>query len=214
MSDHTPNRIQKILHRYGWRAMFLIPLIGFDRLGIPGWMRLCKLRLLTRGSKGSESFIGRHVVCTHGAHFRFGRHTHIGDSCTFEIHIDATEGMQLGDHVWLSNGLYCQCSNQIKIGNHVIVGEYVSIRDSTHDYSNPEVPILQQEAIVGSIHIHDNVWIGRGTLIQGNPETTVIGEGAIIGANSLVKHSIPPYEIWAGAPARLIKKRLKPAVSA
>ena len=33
-----------------------------------------------------------------------------------------------------------------------------------------------------------------------------IGKGAIIGANSVVTHDVPPYSVVAGAPARIIKK--------
>jgi galactoside O-acetyltransferase len=34
-----------------------------------------------------------------------------------------------------------------------------------------------------------------------------LGEGAVVGANSYVNHDIPEWEIWAGSPARFIRKR-------
>ena len=34
-----------------------------------------------------------------------------------------------------------------------------------------------------------------------------IHNGAVIGTGSVVTHDVPPYEIWAGNPARFIRKR-------
>ena len=51
---------------------------------------------------------------------------------------------------------------------------------------------------------HD-VWIGQNTLIL--PKVKTIGNGAIIGAGSVVTHDVEPYSIVAGNPAKLIKYR-------
>ncbi len=52
--------------------------------------------------------------------------------------------------------------------------------------------------------IGNDVWIGSRTMIKGG---VTIGDGAIIGMGSIVTKDIPPYEIWAGNPARFIRKR-------
>lgn len=52
--------------------------------------------------------------------------------------------------------------------------------------------------------IGNDVWIGAGVLIKSGVK---IGSGAVIGAGAVVTHDIPPYEIWAGTPARCIRKR-------
>lgn len=52
--------------------------------------------------------------------------------------------------------------------------------------------------------IGNDVWIGSNALIKAGLK---IGNGAIIGAGAVVTHDIPPYEIWAGVPARFIRKR-------
>lgn len=54
--------------------------------------------------------------------------------------------------------------------------------------------------------IGNDVWIGSDVLLL---EGHTIGDGAIIGAGSVVTKDIPPYEIWAGAPARFIRKRFE-----
>lgn len=56
-----------------------------------------------------------------------------------------------------------------------------------------------QTTVVG----HD-VWIGRNSVIL--PKCKKIGNGAIIGAGSVVTHNVEPYSIVAGNPAREIRK--------
>jgi len=52
--------------------------------------------------------------------------------------------------------------------------------------------------------IGNDVWIGSKCLVKGG---VTIGDGAIIGMGSVVTKDVPPYEIWAGNPAKCIRKR-------
>lgn len=52
--------------------------------------------------------------------------------------------------------------------------------------------------------IGNDVWLGIRTIIRGG---VTIGDGAVIGAGSIVTKDVGPYEIWAGNPARFIRKR-------
>lgn len=56
----------------------------------------------------------------------------------------------------------------------------------------------------GDTLIGNDVWIGAESMIMPGVQ---IADGAVIGARSLITKAIGPYEIWAGNPARLIKKR-------
>jgi len=52
--------------------------------------------------------------------------------------------------------------------------------------------------------IGNDVWIGNRVMIKAGVK---ISDGAVVGMGSIVTKDIGPYEIWAGNPARLIRKR-------
>ncbi len=56
----------------------------------------------------------------------------------------------------------------------------------------------------GDIIIDDDVWIGYGSTILSGVH---IGQGAVVAAGSVVTHSVPPYAIVGGVPAKVIKYR-------
>lgn len=56
----------------------------------------------------------------------------------------------------------------------------------------------------GEVRIKKNAFIGTGTIIT---KPVTIGERAIVGAGSIVTKNIPDDEVWAGNPAKFIRKR-------
>lgn len=113
-------------------------------------------------------------------------------------------GVQLGDGCKiLSNPLSAFGSEPwlIRIGNHVEITS--GVHPITHDGSiwvlrelDPECANLD---IFGPIVIHDNVFIGVGSIIL--PGVT-IGENSIIAAGSVVSKDVPPNCVYGGVPAR------------
>ncbi len=121
----------------------------------------------------------------------------------------------LGDYVLL-NGARIICDAEIEIGDHSLISWNVVLMDT---YRLPFDPIERQrqlervpgrlprridaEVLARPIRIGRNVWIGFDACVL--PGVT-IGEGAIVGARSVVTQDVPPYSVVAGNPARLIKK--------
>ena len=56
----------------------------------------------------------------------------------------------------------------------------------------------------GQVHVGKGAYIGMGTMVV---KPVTIGEGAIVGAGAIVTKDIPSNEVWAGNPARFIRKR-------
>ena len=59
----------------------------------------------------------------------------------------------------------------------------------------------------GGIDIGDDVWIGANSVLLDGAR---IGDGAVVGAGSLVRGSLPPFCIAHGAPARVTGWRRLP----
>ena len=81
--------------------------------------------------------------------------------------------------------------------------------------STSQVFVKQKDSINKKFHPHDyhsykntyignDVWIGDHVLIKAGVN---ISDGAVIGMGSVVTKDVGPYEIWAGNPARMIRKR-------
>lgn len=57
---------------------------------------------------------------------------------------------------------------------------------------------------LAKVTIEEDVFIGVNVIIC---NSVTIGKGAVIGAGSIVTKDAPPYQVWAGNPARYIKDR-------
>ena len=78
----------------------------------------------------------------------------------------------------------------------------VSIRDHDHGFHDAALPMREQESLAVSVVIGDDVWIGsKATITRG----VHIGQGAIVGANSVVTHDVAAGTIVGGVPARVIR---------
>jgi acetyltransferase-like isoleucine patch superfamily enzyme len=117
---------------------------------------------------------------------------------------EAAGAIVIGDDFTLNRGAVLAAHAEITIGDHALIGEYVSIRDCDHAFGDPTRPMRQQGFTAAAIHIGNDVWIGRGAAIL---KGVTIGDGAVIAANAVVTKDIPAMEIWAGVPARFLRRR-------
>ena len=117
--------------------------------------------------------------------------------------------IKIGENVTFGDYVQLQSSNSIVIGDNVLFASRIFVGDSNHgiysgkEQTDPSIPPNIRPLNVGEIRIGDNVWIGNGVTIVGNVK---IGDGAIVGANSVVTKDIDAYCIYIGAPAKKIKQ--------
>jgi acetyltransferase-like isoleucine patch superfamily enzyme len=135
----------------------------------------------------------------------------MGGGCTVQDNVDFRIWhpysdscfIKLGDHVFIGHACEFLCSASITIGNNCLIASRTTFSDTGHQFSR-KMHINKQPVTVKEIILEDDVWIGTSCIVL---QGVTIGRGAVIAAGSLVNKSVPAYEVWAGVPARFIKKR-------
>jgi acetyltransferase-like isoleucine patch superfamily enzyme len=89
---------------------------------------------------------------------------------------------------------------------NVIFGPSVLVMDHGRDVQDEDPRRERQERERGTILIEEECWIGFGAVIICEQGELVIGRHSVVGANSVVTRSIPPYSVVAGDPARIVKQ--------
>ncbi len=140
----------------------------------------------------------------------FGNNLTTGRRCRIEVNgTFKNKVLIFGENVNIGDDVRISAAEYITIGNNVLMGSKVLIIDNSHGtYSgdkqdSPDVAPNARGLYTAPIVIGNNVWIGEGAVIQMGVE---IGDGSIVGANSVVTNSVPPNTIVGGIPAHIIKE--------
>jgi acetyltransferase-like isoleucine patch superfamily enzyme len=122
-----------------------------------------------------------------------------------------------GDIVAASIGRYCSFAPGVVIGSNEHAMSWLSTSSLLEnpklydwhrrspcagDFSNLKENCYKES--LRPIKIGHDVWIGQNSFVRGG---VVIGDGAVIGSMSNVVTDVPPYSIFAGNPARLVRYR-------
>ena len=117
----------------------------------------------------------------------------IGDGSTFESNLElhANSGKKL------TIGKDCMFSHNVDVwaGDGHTIFDVVSGKNTNSDYNN--LPAYKNEIVLG-----DHVWVSKGAFILAG---THIGQGSVVGAQSVVKGSFPNNCVVAGNPGRDVK---------
>lgn len=109
----------------------------------------------------------------------------------------------IGNNVGMSN-VNISSSNKIVIEDNVLLGSGVKIWDTDfHSISYDKRIHSDLEIKTSPVYILEGAFIGACSIIL---KGVTIGKHSIIGAGSVVTHNVPDNEIWAGNPAKFIRK--------
>lgn len=111
--------------------------------------------------------------------------------------------MRLGRNIHIGRHTEIMADGGITIGDNVVISFHCVLWSIDHRYEGDSLP-YDKARIRRPIVIHDNVWIGRNTIIRGG---VTIGEGAVVAMGSVVTRDVPPLAVVGGNPARVLKFR-------
>ncbi len=90
----------------------------------------------------------------------------------------------------------------VNVGSHVAIMPHVTF---THDDTIGDfVTVASGACLGGGVRISAGAYIGSGALVR---EYRTIGSGALVGMGAVVAHDVPAHEVWAGVPARFVRKQ-------
>jgi acetyltransferase-like isoleucine patch superfamily enzyme len=147
---------------------------------------------------------------------RVGNHCYIRGELLVFPHAGRIE---IGDWVYIGPGssLWSSSDGGIVIGDRVLISRNVHIHDTDGHPVDPHQRFTQTQAILrvghpreintiaaAPVRIGHDAWIGLNAVIL---KGVTIGEGAIVGAGTVVTRDVPPNCTVVGNPARIVKMR-------
>jgi len=111
----------------------------------------------------------------------------------FPWNLTAGDWSALGEDVFIYN------LGPVTLGEQVTVSHRAHLCAGTHDYTQPDLPLLKPP-----IEIKSQAWVCADAFV--GPGVTV-GAGAVVGARAVVMKNVEPWMVVAGNPAREIKRR-------
>jgi len=157
---------------------------------LPGMSTPCKLlfRLIGKSVRG---MCAKHLLKKCGKNVNIERNTLFDSKCS------------IGDNS--SIGENCRLIGEVIIGDDVMMAPRCVFYTVGHCYNRLDIPMrLQGNSEMQSIQIGNDVWIGYGCIFLPGVK---VGDGAVIGAGSVVRYDVPPFSVVLGNPARIVKMR-------
>ena len=129
----------------------------------------------------------------------------MGEGCKIKAGciIDNPEKIELGNGVSIQYNCYLSGFGEIKVGDDVSLGNNTKIFTTEHPYYDDGKPFKYNPLKILPVTIGNNVITGADVIVLGGIH---IGDNVMIGAGSVVTKDIPSNSVYAGNPAKLIKK--------
>lgn len=156
--------------------------------------------------------VGVGVLVSDGARFYGAERIELGDHCRiddFALLSAGAGGIALGRYVHVACYSSLQGDAEIRLSDFSGLSSRVAIYSSSDDFTgaamaHPTVPSDVRRVDSRPVSIGSHVIVGAGSIVLPGVR---LGEGAAVGALSLVKEDVPPFVIVGGVPARRIGVR-------
>ncbi|MFV8341078.1 acetyltransferase [Flavobacterium sp. XS2P39] len=181
------------------------------RYGFFGLLKLIRSLVYTKLFFSQARLIRLPFDIRNKKYIKIGANFTTGFGCRLEAYpLDESVVLKLGKNVQINDYVHISAMKGVIIGDNVLIASKVFISDLNHGsygandiHDSPNIPPNDRKLHAASIIIEENVWLGETVCVLGG---VTIGKGTIVGANSVVAKSLPPYVIAVGAPAKPVKK--------
>jgi acetyltransferase-like isoleucine patch superfamily enzyme len=139
---------------------------------------------------------------------RVGRAVVINRDCWIGVVSDSTDRnsvkLTIGNGCAIGMGATISATSSIVLEDDVLLARNVYISDHGHAFSDISRPIKDQGITAPApVRIGKGTWLGQNVVVL--PGVT-IGEHCVVGANAVVRESIPPNSVSVGIPARVVRR--------
>jgi acetyltransferase-like isoleucine patch superfamily enzyme len=153
-----------------------------------------------------------HVLIPSGASLAIGRNCYLGRN----VEVSGGGHIVIGDYTSIQDRSILV--GDVNLGRYCVLSLNVLMTSGRHYFRKwPPLLIRDQDARVAAhaelnaahskpITIEEDCWLGMNSVVM--PGVT-IGRGSIVGSNAVVTGEVPPYSVVAGAPARVMRRRLE-----
>lgn len=130
-----------------------------------------------------------------------------GRFCRFDLE-GSKQTLFIGENCEMGDMTHIVAHEKVEIGNNVLIASKCFISDTNHGVykgSNQDLPMTEpnkRKLVSCPVKIGDNVWIGENVVILAGAQ---IGDGCVIGANSVISKEIPAGSMVVGN-NKVIKK--------
>ena len=120
------------------------------------------------------------------------------------VNISGLSKLALGQYCYIGAKCFINCSGGVSIGAGTIISSRVVVLSDSHDFNDVSVLPYGRGYVKKEVNIGRGVWVGYGAMLL--PGINV-GDGAIIGAGSVVTKDVRRGQIVAGNPAVVVRDR-------
>lgn len=180
----------RVYTRFWRRLKWFSQKLEFD------YLRYCGLLM------GEGFTIDHDVTLTLGkrAKLTIGHGVYVGAYSLITVNDGAS--LVIGENTFIAHHNSISVNTHCRIGDYCAIAPYVTLIDAEHKYDDIHRPLRFQGGEYGEFLVDDESWIGTGAIIL---KDVKLGRHCVVGANSVVTKSVPPYSVAVGVPAKVIK---------
>jgi len=223
-----------VVGRSGWGALIHHEAVTLLSQHVPGALGFALRKALypsLLGACGRNVVFGQNVVLRHPGKIRIGDNVVIDDNCLLDAKGETNRGITLGSGVFIGRNTILSCKNgdiaiedganigfncevfsasRVRVGAGTLLAAYCYLIGGDHDFSDPDVPVLDQTRTSAGIDVGEGAWLGAGAKIL---DGVTLGNRSVVGAGAVVRHAVPDGAIAVGIPARIVGQRQEAAQS-